>query len=84
VHRLRGRRPNKLSGPQYITPVWNRYGGHIAPQRQWYPFSYIDVKRDTIPTQFDSDVFAVHQWFHTETVLNSRKRRALYPRCREA
>lgn len=72
VHRLRGRRPNKLSGPQYITPIWNRYGGHIAPQRLWFPYSYIDVKRDSIPMDFDSDVFAVHAWDHTRRVLSAR------------
>jgi len=77
VHRLRGRRPNKLSGPQYITPVWNRYGGHIAPQRQFYPYSYIDVKRGTVPEQFAPEVYAVHTWFHTESVLRSRKARSL-------
>jgi len=72
VHRFRGKRPNKLSGPQYLTPVWNRHGGHIAPQRLWFPYSYIDVKRNTVPEKFDPDVFAVHGWDHTRRVLASR------------
>lgn len=73
VHRFRGKRPNKLSGPQYLTPVWNRHGGHIAPQRQWFPYSYIDVKRQTVPEKFAEDVFAVHAWDHTRRVLASRQ-----------
>lgn len=84
VHRFRGKRPNKLSGPQYITPIWNRHHGHVAPRGQFYPFSYIDVKRGTVPDVFDANVYAVHEWFHTETVMNNRKRRVLYPRCRLA
>lgn len=72
VHRFRGKRPNKLSGPQYITPIWNRHGGHIAPQRQWFPYSYIDVKRQTVPDTFAEDVYAIHAWDHTRRVLASR------------
>jgi mannosyltransferase OCH1-like enzyme len=77
VHRNRGKRPNKLSGPQYLTPVWNRFGGHIAPRKQWYPYSYIDLKRNTVPESFEDDVYAAHQWFHTQTALDSRQRRVL-------
>lgn len=72
VRRLRGKRPNKMSGPQYLTPVWNRHHGHVAPRDQWYPFSYIDVKRGTVPDIFGTDVYAVHEWFHTQRVLASR------------
>jgi mannosyltransferase OCH1-like enzyme len=72
VHRFRGKRPNKLSGPQYLTPIWNRHHGHVAPRDQWYPYSYIDVKRQTVPEQFGSHVFAVHAWDHTRRVLASR------------
>lgn len=72
VHRFRGKRPNKLSGPQYLTPVWNRHHGHVAPQRLWFPYSYIDVKRQTVPETFAADVYAVHGWDHTRRVLASR------------
>lgn len=72
VHRFRGKRPNKLSGPQYITPIWNRHHGHVAPQRQWFPYSYIDVKRQTVPETFAEDVYAVHDWDHTRRVIASR------------
>lgn len=72
VHRFRGKRPNKMSGPQYLTPVWNRHHGHIAPRAQWFPYSYIDVKRGSVPTEFGPDVYAVHGWDHTRRVLASR------------
>lgn len=72
VHRFRGKRPNKLSGPQYLTPVWNRHHGHVAPQRLWFPYSYIDVKRQTVPETIAPDVYAVHGWDHTRRVLASR------------
>lgn len=73
VHRFRGKRPNKLSGPQYLTPVWNRHHGHVAPRDQWYPFSYIDVKRGTVPETFGPEVMAIHSWDHTRRVLAARQ-----------
>lgn len=73
VQRFRGKRPNKLSGPQYLTPIWNRHHGHVAPRDQWYPYSYIDVKRQTVPEHFGSHVYAVHAWDHTRRVLASRQ-----------
>lgn len=75
VKRQRGKRPNKLSGPQYLTPVWKRHGGYTAPSRLFYPHSYSDVKNGTVPTDYDDDVFAVHQWFHTTTVMENRRAR---------
>lgn len=75
VQRLRGRRPNKLSGPQYITPIWNRHHGHIAPRDLWYPYSYIDVKRGSVPEQIAPDVYALHEWDHTKRVLAARNGR---------
>lgn len=72
VHRFRGKRPNKLSGPQYLTPIWNRHHGHVAPREQFYPYSYIDVKRGTVPDTFGPEVFACHSWDHTRRVLASR------------
>lgn len=75
VHRQRGKRPNKLSGPQYITPIWNRHHGHVAPRDQWYPFSYIDVKRGSVPDQVADNVYAIHGWDHTRRVMDARNGR---------
>lgn len=72
VTRRRGSRPNKLSGPQYLTPIWRRFGGYVAPQRSWYPYSYTDVKRGTVPNVFDTAVYAVHSWDHTKRVMEAR------------
>ena len=75
VKRMPGKRPNKLSGPQYLTPVWKRHGGYTAPSREWFPFSYTDVKNGTVPTDYAPEVRAVHQWYHTNTVLENRRAR---------
>lgn len=72
VQQFRGRRPNKLSGPQYLTPIWLLQNGYVAPTAQWYPYSYTDVKRQTVPDKFGDHVYAVHQWHHTRHVLASR------------
>lgn len=75
VQQHHGRRPNKLSGPQFLTPVWRKHGGHVAPSRKWFPYSYTHVKHDAIPRDFGRDVYAVHQWDHTRRVLEARKQR---------
>jgi mannosyltransferase OCH1-like enzyme len=75
VTRLRGKRPNHLSGPRYLTPIWRKYGGHTDPSRLWFPFSYSHVKTGTIPVSFDNDVIAVHQWHHTQSVMEARNAR---------
>lgn len=73
VTRFRGKRPNKLSGPQYLTPIWQRFNGYIAPTEQFYPYSYTNVKNDTVPDTFGPNVVAVHDWDHTRRVLAARK-----------
>lgn len=75
VQRNRGKRPNHLSGPRYLTPVWQRHGGYTAPTAQFYPYSYNHVKTGTIPDTFPKDTVAVHQWHHTRSVLESRRAR---------
>lgn len=73
VQRLRGKRPNHLSGPRYLTPVWRRHSGYTAPSRLFFPYSYTHVKADNVPTDFADDVVAVHGWNHTRTVLERRR-----------
>lgn len=72
AHRRRGQRPSRISGPRYLTPIWKTLGGYTAPSRQWYPYSYTDVKRNSLPDDYDSDVFAVHEWNHTREVMEAR------------
>lgn len=73
ARRLKGRRPNKISGPQYLTPIWNSHGCHVDPTDLWYPYSYSDVKQGTVPTNH-GDAYAIHTWNHTREVLERRKR----------
>lgn len=69
----RGLRPNRLSGPRYLTPIWNRHGCYVAPSRLWFPYSYVDLKRGKVPTYVSKEVYSVHQWRHTEEILQERK-----------
>lgn len=69
----RGNRANKLSGPQYITPIWRAHGGHVDPTELWYPYSYSHVKNGDVPEDF-GDAYAEHEWFHTRQVLRARGR----------
>lgn len=72
VHQHRGKRPNWLSGPRYLTPVWRAHDGYVAPQEQWFPYSYTHVKQGKIPA-LPQGVFAAHQWDHTRRILASRR-----------
>jgi mannosyltransferase OCH1-like enzyme len=69
----RGRRPNWMTGPRYLTSAWRRHGCHVDPTERWYPYSYRDVKAGTVPTTFGDDVVAVHHWGHTRDVLAARR-----------
>lgn len=61
-------RANVLSGPKYLTPIWQAHGCHVDPSSHWYPYSYLDVRRGTIPADY-GDAWAVHHWDHTRRVL---------------
>jgi mannosyltransferase OCH1-like enzyme len=63
-------RANRMSGPQYLTPIWKRHHCHIAPQHQWFPVTYQEAKRNqALRTDFPDDVYAVHEWNHVRSRL---------------
>lgn len=74
VQRQRGRRPNHLSGPRFLTPVWRHHRGFVAGSALWYPYSYRHVRTGSVPEVTDPDVFAVHEWDHTRRVMAERGR----------
>lgn len=71
VARHRGDRPNRLTGPKYLTPIWRGHGAHVAPTDLFFPYSYRHVRDGTIPTDY-GDAYAVHHWDHTRRVLARR------------
>jgi mannosyltransferase OCH1-like enzyme len=72
----KGKRPNVLTGPKFLTPIWKRRGGYTAQSHLFYPYSYTDLKNGTVPTDYHPDAVAVHEWFHTATVLEARRAHA--------
>lgn len=66
----RGKRPNVLSGPQYLTPIALRHDIDVFAAEQFYPYNYSDVGTDRENGPFPS-AFAIHHW------SNQRKRRGL-------
>ena len=73
VQRNAGKRPNVLTGPKFLTPIWKRNGGYTARTERFYPYSYMNLRNNTIPSTFGDAVVCVHEWFHTESVLKSRR-----------
>lgn len=67
--RHKPRRPNHLTGPRYLTPIWHEFGAYVAPTHSWFPYSYTDVRRRVIPDVDPRTAVAVHQWHHHRTVL---------------
>ena len=67
--RHKPRRPNHLTGPRYLTPIWHEFGVYVAPTHSWFPYSYTDVRRRVIPDVDPRTAVAVHQWHHHRTVL---------------
>ncbi len=75
VQRHKGKRPNVLTGPKFLTPIWKRHGGYTARTEQFFPYSYSHVRNDSVPVKFGPEVVCVHQWFHTDSVMESRRAR---------
>jgi len=80
VKRNPGKRPNVLTGPKFLTPIWKHRGGYTAPSERFYPYSYSHVKDGNVPTQFGPEVICVHSWNHTAEVMERRKGRRAHTR----
>ena len=76
VSRNAGKRPNVLTGPKFLTPIWKRNGGYTARTERFYPYLYREVINGTVPDTFGDDVVAVHTWHHTTTVMENRRAHA--------
>ena len=60
LHRKRVRRPNKLSGPRYVTHLTkDRADVKIFPKLHFYPYLYTEL--DRIKEDF-TESYAVHHW----------------------
>lgn len=70
VTRTRGKRPNVMTGPQYLTPVYRRHADTVTvhPSRCFYPYLWNELHRagEDFP-----DAYAVHHW------ENARRRRGV-------
>jgi len=66
VRRNRGKRPNHLSGPRFLTPIARRHHIEVYPSRLFYPYRWDELDRagESFP-----DAYAVHHW------ANARKRK---------
>lgn len=71
VRRRPGERPNKLSGPQYLTPVYRRFARDVTvyPKDWFYPYlwSELDRQGEDFP-----DAYAVHHWNHRREMARGR------------
>jgi mannosyltransferase OCH1-like enzyme len=63
----RGKRPNVMTGPQLLTPIWRRSTATTFPSALFYPYRWdeLDRRDEDFP-----DAYAVHHW------ENARKRAA--------
>jgi mannosyltransferase OCH1-like enzyme len=75
VRRNRGKRPNAMTGPKFLTPIWKRHHGYTAPTERFFPYSYSNVRNGSVPTDFGPEVVACHQWNHTTEAMERRKER---------
>lgn len=64
-----GKRPNKLTGPQYLTGQWRHYGRSqlaLIDQRHIYPYGYDEVAEHG-PGEDWGDAYAAHHWQNRRT-----------------
>ncbi len=72
---LKGKWASYLSGPRYLTPIWQRHGCYTDPNTpDWYPISYTQVGRNVVAKPMSPSVFAVHWWGHTRELAAKGKK----------
>lgn len=61
VARHAGARPNVLSGPQYLTPLYRCHAHHVTiyPKGYFYPYLWSELERGSEP---HPGAYAVHHW----------------------
>lgn len=71
VRRHRGKRPNVMTGPQYLTPIARRHAVTIFPAEMFYPYRFdeLDREREAFP-----DAYAVHHWHNARSRQHQRVR----------
>lgn len=65
-----GKRPNVLTGPQYVTAVWRadwRKKVTVLPHRAFYPYLWSQVGTAAERGPWGPDTWAVHHWQNTRT-----------------
>jgi mannosyltransferase OCH1-like enzyme len=67
VRRRAGSRPNKLSGPQYLTRVYRRHAKtvRVFDEKLFYPYSFdqLDRQGERFPKSY-----TIHHWDHQRTL----------------
>lgn len=58
------RRPNRFSGPQFVTPIWSNWFREtvvVHPHTHFYPYLWSELERqgEDFP-----DAYTVHHWHH--------------------
>jgi inositol phosphorylceramide mannosyltransferase catalytic subunit len=62
VRRRAGSRPNKLSGPQYLSRVWRaRRDVSVLDQKLFYPYSWSEIDQYAPGDSFP-DAYTIHHW----------------------
>lgn len=63
VERNRGRKPNRISGPQYLTRLWRRgsHGLMVFPQECFYPYGFDEIAEHGLGEDWPG-AYAVHHW----------------------
>lgn len=62
--RSRGQTPNRLSGPQYLTPLYRRHpaGVTVFDKEMFYPYLYSDIGTAKEHPPWPDTAYAVHHW----------------------
>jgi len=70
VRRRAGSRPNKLSGPQYLTRVYRRHAKSVTVfgQGLFFPYGWDELDRqgESFP-----DAYTIHHWDHQRTLQSA-------------
>lgn len=75
VERLRGNRPNRSSGPQYLTRLYRQDPTQMTVFPTWlfYPYLYSDIGTVKAEPPWPTECVAVHHWWNRRRMLERQR-----------
>lgn len=65
------------SGPQYTTPIWDEFDGHVDYETKlWFPYGWREVRDWSFnKVEIPEDAYSIHEWQHSRDIRKRARAR---------